>query len=266
MILYKYLVPERIDVLQKSLIRYTQPMLFNDPFESRPFFSFGSMEWIQENVDLEIKEGRMSNDEAAELIEAIEGLGFENYDELMRAMMLGVFGGFFGVLSLTEKPDNLLMWAHYSRNHEGFVIGFNSEHEYFAHPDKYDNDVREFGKVKYFTERPKREIVQLEGFDFHFTKSIEWEYEQEWRIIRPFYHRPKIYVSEMIKAEPSPIFLFAFPPSCVESVILGCRTSEKTKSIIRSILNEKTEYNHVKLYEAEIHKHDFRLGLKEAAT
>ena len=34
--LYKYLGPNRTDVLRDGRIRYTQPSLFNDPFESRP--------------------------------------------------------------------------------------------------------------------------------------------------------------------------------------------------------------------------------------
>src|SRR6266700_134946 len=36
MILYKYLPPERIDVLRNRRIRFTQPADFNDPFEFRP--------------------------------------------------------------------------------------------------------------------------------------------------------------------------------------------------------------------------------------
>jgi hypothetical protein len=38
MILYKYLSPERLDVLRDAKIRYTQPRLFNDPFELRPYY------------------------------------------------------------------------------------------------------------------------------------------------------------------------------------------------------------------------------------
>src|SRR5882762_64340 len=36
MILYKYLQPERLDVLSNKTIRFTQPGGFNDPFEFRP--------------------------------------------------------------------------------------------------------------------------------------------------------------------------------------------------------------------------------------
>jgi hypothetical protein len=36
-ILYKYLQPTCIDVLEQKLIRFTQPGDFNDPFEFRPY-------------------------------------------------------------------------------------------------------------------------------------------------------------------------------------------------------------------------------------
>jgi len=42
MTLYKYLHPDRIDLLQNLLIRFTQPGAFNDPFEMQPYFdSYG---------------------------------------------------------------------------------------------------------------------------------------------------------------------------------------------------------------------------------
>jgi hypothetical protein len=37
MILYKYLHPDRIDVLTQKMVRFTQPGDFNDPFEFRPY-------------------------------------------------------------------------------------------------------------------------------------------------------------------------------------------------------------------------------------
>jgi hypothetical protein len=35
--IYKYLSPERMDVLSRCRIRYTQPGAFNDPFEVKPY-------------------------------------------------------------------------------------------------------------------------------------------------------------------------------------------------------------------------------------
>jgi hypothetical protein len=38
MSLYKYLVPERFDVLRNAKIRFSQHMALNDPFEMKPYF------------------------------------------------------------------------------------------------------------------------------------------------------------------------------------------------------------------------------------
>ena len=36
--LYKYLIPDRMDVLKNQSIRFSQHMALNDPFEMKPFF------------------------------------------------------------------------------------------------------------------------------------------------------------------------------------------------------------------------------------
>jgi hypothetical protein len=41
MSIYKYVTPERTDILKKGLIRFTQPAAFNDPFETLPCFIGG---------------------------------------------------------------------------------------------------------------------------------------------------------------------------------------------------------------------------------
>lgn len=46
---------------------------------------------------------------------------------LTSAISKGLYTGFdenIGVLSLSEKCDDLLMWAHYAQNHKGLVVGF----------------------------------------------------------------------------------------------------------------------------------------------
>ncbi len=37
--IFKYLIPERIDVIENMSIRFTQAKYLNDPFESLPFIS-----------------------------------------------------------------------------------------------------------------------------------------------------------------------------------------------------------------------------------
>jgi len=37
MSIYKYVIADRIDILENSRIRFTQPSALNDPFEMQPF-------------------------------------------------------------------------------------------------------------------------------------------------------------------------------------------------------------------------------------
>lgn len=47
--LYKYVSPERTDVLKNWLIRFTQPTSFNDPFETFPYLqSLGTPEQYED--------------------------------------------------------------------------------------------------------------------------------------------------------------------------------------------------------------------------
>ncbi|MFQ2730618.1 hypothetical protein ACK3YQ_08160 [Aeromonas caviae] len=52
MLLYKYLPPERIDVLKNRSIRFSQPIAFNDPFEFKPVIeSTLSIDEVQDEID-----------------------------------------------------------------------------------------------------------------------------------------------------------------------------------------------------------------------
>jgi hypothetical protein len=53
MMLYKYLQPARLDVLEQKRIRFTQPADFNDPFEFRPCIqSAASEDQVREYVEI----------------------------------------------------------------------------------------------------------------------------------------------------------------------------------------------------------------------
>ena len=41
------------------------------------------------------------------------------------------FANVLGVLSLSEDPLSLLMWAHYAERHEGLVLGLTTDHGFF---------------------------------------------------------------------------------------------------------------------------------------
>ena len=56
MVLYKYLTPARLDVLEDRRIRFTQPAAFNDPFEFKPCIESAVSpahfrEYVEQNFD-----------------------------------------------------------------------------------------------------------------------------------------------------------------------------------------------------------------------
>jgi hypothetical protein len=46
---------------------------------------------------------------------------------MIRRTIFEMFTHNIGFVCSSERKDSLLMWAHYARNHEGFVIGFDIE-------------------------------------------------------------------------------------------------------------------------------------------
>ncbi|MFM5095678.1 DUF2971 domain-containing protein [Aeromonas rivipollensis] len=88
-----------------------------------------------------------------------------------------------GVLSLSRTANNILMWFHYADNHRGFVVEF-----------KYDMDILSSKAhrleslfptpVEYETSRPIHKMSeQFDPIKHFLTKSIDWQYEQEERVI-----------------------------------------------------------------------------------
>ncbi|MYL96140.1 DUF2971 domain-containing protein, partial [Citrobacter werkmanii] len=64
----------------------------------------------------------------------------------------------YGVICLTPKPDNYLMWSHYAASHTGFCIGFDEkfletiEDIELAGYVNYSDDVPVFS---FFSEKPE---------------------------------------------------------------------------------------------------------------
>lgn len=103
-----------------------------------------------------------------------------------------------GVFSVSEDPLNSLMWAHYANNHTGIVLGFDIQ--------DFENSC--FKKVNYIEVLPEIDLSKglMNGINYYlvqgkmiaepfiqmedpqiqniiFTKTIEWQYEKEWRFI-----------------------------------------------------------------------------------
>lgn len=287
MLIYKYLHPDRIDLLENLLIRFTQPVLFNDPFEMNPYISeIATEDEIDEhfernhdnavdkefsklprayrrNIDRQKFTSSYSKDVMRDRVKAAaKGYGLiEARNSLKEAM-----GKALGILCLTSKPDNLLMWAHYAESHTGMVIEFDTDNEFFApifyqegKPDLIDEDLmRDYGhliKVQYQSNRPNVVVSQVKGFDQLLVKGSDWEYEDEWRMLMPTSKANRV----ITNALGNQIFLFSVPPTAIRKVILGCRASDSLVRAMQTTIDSNPALSHVKIERMVLHEQNFSL-------
>jgi hypothetical protein len=134
-------------------------------------------------------------------------------------MFMRVTNRYVGVLSLSEDPLNELMWAHYANSHAGFVVGLDSESEFFQPKPKEPKVCGELMNVIYtdttpvvFVEPKKLDIPR----EIFFTKTTKWSYEREWRMIKYLEQ-----ADEVVTAGGKKIHLFAVPKEAVKEVLFG---------------------------------------------
>jgi hypothetical protein len=143
----------------------------------------------------------------------------------------------FGVLSLTPHPDNFLMWSHYSNSHKGFVVGFNTK--------KLVNQA--FGKFKpvnYTNEIPFISVIDDKNHSLMdkliYTKSIAWQYEDEYRI------------TKVLKPDTSSYFT----SETLETIYLGFNMPYEQKMEIIAIVQEK--FSHCHVFEMKLNSERFK--------
>jgi len=155
------------------------------------------------------------------------------------------------VLSLSEVNDDLVMWGTYSDSYSGYVIGFNSEHDFF----KPNFQLR---KVNYRSNRPEIVVGEIWDITFHLTKSIRWIYEQEWRFITRISSGIDINKNDKFGY---PIIVFDIPPEAINQIILGARMlSVDQDQIIDSVKNNPS-LKHVKIFRSSIDSDVFRINI-----
>ncbi|MGE0133390.1 MAG: DUF2971 domain-containing protein [Blastocatellales bacterium] len=281
--LYKYFHPDRVDVLERTQLRFSPPHAFNDPFDLKPNIQgFSPREYW--NAEFRDALPEIVQEQYAELPEKIRALvsvemvqalasakalameqeGFELAQFIapyLRSVMETKFEELVGIFCLTEKPDNLLMWAHYADSHQGFVVEFEGADRFFNQRRSKDDEFCHVRKVKYSDKRPTLSLSEIESLDTFLTKSLDWEYEQEWRMLMPL---PM--ANRVIKAMPIDIHLFKFPRRMVKAVILGSRANESLKRRITDILKTSKEYDHVHIRQAQIDREEFKVNIADIGS
>jgi Protein of unknown function (DUF2971) len=278
--LFKYCSFDRAMVILKSQrIRLTQPSDFNDPFELHPEFQLMSQE--------DIAELPPALDEQGNAIEGMRQLTPEAMNRMMAAVsphlsrMASIhqqhpeatffidnnavgrdyYDQNFGILSLTETPDNLLMWAHYGDCHKGVVLGFDETHPFFRGAEIVAGLAR-LNKVEYNQKRPVLSITTRNNPKVFLRKSIEWAYESEWRLIRPLSEA----ADRISREHLIPTCLFDIPQDAIKKIITGSQMIQVQYQELCNYCVTTQALAHIRIHHALLSKEHYELEVHPALT
>lgn len=167
--LYKYLdYKGRVSMLENTNMQFTQSTKLNDPFDC----NHNLFDFLNPPKDLCYIFGNSVEEMSAETISHFENIRQKT-----------------GVCSLSKVNDQLLMWSHYAK-HQGVCIGLDLSKiklvQIFQcfHVDIFPvRYISRLSKVDYWLDF-KKDPNRMNSLRYLLsTKSIEWEYEQEVRLI-----------------------------------------------------------------------------------
>ena len=257
--LYKYLPPDRLDVLKKLKIRFSQPSALNDPFESHPLINIGALcEDQLRNIEItsqELWKNTSKENKTKQNYNLLKTKTKELKADMKEKMspssvgqhFIKMFNNSMGVLSLSRTFNNLLMWSHYAHNHKGFVIGFDEKHSFF-----YQKSVSGLttspNDVRYTSQRSQSEVSDPDKYrKLLCEKSIDWAYEEEVRVIMMFTEYSE---SQGNDESGLPIYLFDIPVDMIKTIYIGSNMIEKDRKEILQFIG-KNKLN-IQLYKMKI--------------
>ena len=256
--LFKYFSPTALANFIAQRLSLTPPKYLNDPFE----FAFSREQ--PDRQELEAMFERFVTDEYEALCRSrrikipladfkamklarreawVSSVLSEDYRDAEPAFLQEQISQLYGVVCLTEVPDDLLMWAHYTDSYRGFVAEFRCDWEHTTYLPRTRGMC--FGpafKVEYTAKIPVFDRSFANAARCYSSKGEEWAYEREWRVVR------LLETSEYIETRKG--YRYAeFTPDCLKRVILGHRMHQDDKLKILEMLG-KDVLRHVQLQEA----------------
>ncbi|WP_281761322.1 DUF2971 domain-containing protein [Pseudodesulfovibrio nedwellii] len=257
-------------ILKNGTLQYSCPLVFNDPFDGQatinPNYSADDLQrvlfaFIQNLLKTDTPPKFASSNEDSERLYIL----WLNRQTILAEGLLDNMASCFSkikdndvwrelndklkesikntkVLCLAEKKDNLLMWSHYADNHKGVVFNFIID-------EKYDSAWSAAQKVRYCSGYPtvsaeemasslvglsSQPIEEIVLDRFITSKSMDWSYEKEWRVV--------VHMSD----DDSYVY-YGFQPAELKEIYFGCRVSEESKNRILQLV--KSRYNHVDLFQ-----------------
>gem|GEM_PF-1233463 len=280
-IVYKYFAAQfGLEVIRRCELKVTPPNELNDPFEFRPHV-------IRSAPQREAKRLLRDKRTIKEMYEDDKAHGtfvgnFRQYRKRIGKVKDKLISGLLdsmpqasqalqhgypdavsraiGVLSLTARPDSIVMWGHYADKHRGIVIGFDQEWEMFCRG-------RGLGPVEYSRERlvwdpsckPGSSAERNYVARMIKIKNYEWSYEAE---LREVFQLSGLNQRSLKDGRIG--YFLSIPSSVILTVILGALCPADTEVEVRSVLRDGHLPRLWPLKRAKLHESQFAMNIEDA--
>lgn len=275
---FKYASPETaLAILKSKAVRYSSPIKFNDPFDLQSGLHFDfNLNTLHSKILNRLKELAVATEEPAvdlqdpwgKLVlivrEKFSTHGFpydrweqmtapqfnklvqeiritqQGYKEHWKALLPNI-----RVLCVSEERDNLLMWAHYAKDHTGVVFEFQSlpgednplsvaqPVVYVDHPIPFFTESEWIDEILSIRRMNWSELYQR----YAYIKSKHWQYENEWRVWYP-----------QTPGSDSGHFDCPIRPSEFVAVYIGCRAEASFASDMIALIHK--DFPNTRIYRA----------------
>jgi hypothetical protein len=228
-------IPNKEEIIkglfEKNIIRFTQPWALNDPLEASPELRVN----IKGLGDLNVRY-------------RIDNITIPSYKELLYLNIVEARYNRYGVLSLSRNIYNYDMWNLYANAHKGFIIDFKQG---IDEKNSFNSNALFSGLVKY-VKKVELKVDQAlddygyEKFDYlndvlFLQKTMHWQKEKEYRIIRPLFEHPNYSEPDEKKSyRDSNIYLFSFNPNSISSIVFGAQMDPDIKKMIITLTQKYT--------------------------
>lgn len=232
-VLYQYMTEAGVDLVRSLRIKTSCPHEMNDPFEWTPAVEELSIQEIRAGTLERYKNGKLVKKPSApdfarlKRDQAIVNASFQRdiAKHLSQEQRL---------ICLSNCNNGILLWAHYTDKHKGFVVGLKTSEILKQCPGSGPHEVkyeqpRALAKGPF---APSSATTQKEVINIFTTKSMDWTAEKEWRFLAGVRQ-----LRAIDESKTHSLYLH-IPPTAIDSVIFGSRCSDKLKRDIDDAFTE----------------------------
>lgn len=151
-----------------------------------------------------------------------------------------------------KAVENTLMWAHYANCHKGICVQYELGEKDFSTNTTRDASITRLMRIKYVNPREKEDIIDFTNTETKLsirtalaTKSIDWHYENEVRMIA---YAP----TEQSRFVPYKLGT----PNPIKAIYFGVKCPTQRKNAVRAIFENRQEvdFYQMKINPQNIHR------------